>query len=109
MGEDAVGAAINDAGGGFADAGEAGDHEGVRGERAAGWVDADAGVECEGVAKDQLLVREGRVEFGYIDRGRVGAGALGGEPGRGRLREITDAERVRLDAMVDAADPCGTR
>ena len=65
--DDALRVAVDDALRGLADAGEAGDHHGVRGERAAGRIDAHVVVEAERLAQDHLLVRERGVQFGDID------------------------------------------
>ena len=78
----------------------------VRGERAAGRVDRDAVAEAERVAQDELLVRERRVELGDVDAaaGRTPAFSAASAVER-RAREVARAERVRLDAVIDAADP----
>ena len=56
MGDAAVGAAVHDPLGHLADAGEAGDHHRVGGQRAARRVHVDVVAEAERLAQDQLLV-----------------------------------------------------
>ena len=86
---------------------EAGGHDRVGGERPAGRVDAHAVAEPERLAQDDLLGGERRVQLGGVHGPFEDAGALGGEPGGRRVGEVAYAEAVRLDAVVDAADPGG--
>lgn len=65
----------------------------------------DVGSEIEGIAEDDLLVAEGGVELGDIDAGAEDTGLAGGQGGGGRAAEIADAQGLRLDAVIDAADP----
>ena len=87
---------------------EPGGHHRVGGERAAGRVDVDVVAEPERLAQDDLLRGERRVQLGGVDgpfegpgASRRRAGSTASRSGRGRPR------RVRLDAVVDAADPGG--
>src|SRR5690606_20905382 len=85
-----------------------GGHEGVGGERAAGWIDRDVVAEAERLPQDELLVREGRVKLGDVDLALSDAGLFTGQARGGADREIARAERGGLDAMIDAANECGT-
>src|SRR5690242_20178799 len=82
-------------------------HHRVRREGAARWVHVHVVAEPERLAEDQLLVSERRVQLGEIDSTLADASLLARELRRRRAGEVADAERMRLDAVVDAADPRG--
>ncbi len=67
-----------------------------------------SGAETERGAQDRLLVAELRVQLGDID-GSVGdTGGFGGESRRLRSGEVTHAQGLRLDPVLDAPDPRGS-
>ena len=97
--------AVEDPRGGLADADQPAGHERVGGQGPARRVDVDALVEAEGLAHDDLLVGEGGVQLGHVDRSRSHPGLLARPGGRGRTGEVAGPEGVGLDAVVDAGDP----
>lgn len=107
MGEGPVGLAPVDPGGGLADADEPGGHDRVGGEGTPGGVHADLVAQPQGFPQDHLLRGERRVQLGGVHGPFEGAGLLGGEARRRRVGQLTYAQRVRLDAVVDAPDPGG--
>ena len=81
VGQAPGGLPVHDPLGHLGHAGEPGHHHRVRGERAAGRVDVLVALEAEGVAQDQLLVRERGVELGDVELGAERPGLLGGLAG----------------------------
>ena len=85
---------------------EPGRHDRVRRQRAARRVDRRLRrVEPERLGEDQLLVAELRVQLGDVDVAVRDARGRAGGARRLRLREVAHAEAVRLDAVLDPADP----
>ena len=68
--------------GGVADAAQAGGHDRVGAKRTAGRVDGDVLPEAEHLGQQQLLVGEGGLQLGDLDRPVAQSGGLGREPGR---------------------------
>ena len=68
-------------------------------------IDRDAFFQGERIAKDQLLMGEGRVQLRHIDRAPLSARALARQPGRRRARQVACPERVRFDP-VNGLGPC---
>ena len=66
---------------------------------------AGVAVQPERLGEDQLLVAELRVQLGDVDRAAGAPAALAASARRLRLGEVAHAEAVRLDAVLDAADP----
>ena len=105
MGDRTTCRAIHDARCGFADADQAGGHDGVRAEGAAGRIEGSAVVQADGAPQDELFVGELGVQFGDVDWALVGSGVSGGERGGRRAGKIASAKGMGIDAMVDSGDP----
>src|SRR5207244_4710773 len=63
------------------------------------------GVDPDGVAQDELLVGERRVQLGEVKPDRVRTGLLGGDLRGACLGKVASPESVRLDPVIDPPDP----
>ena len=101
----AVGAPLGDGAGRLGDPGEADGHDGVGGERTAGWVHVNVVAEAERLAEQPLLVGERGAHLGDVDAPAVHAGVGARLAGRERFGQVAHPGLVRLDPVVDAPDP----
>ena len=92
VGEGLLGLAGPDALRGLADPVQPRGEHRVRGERAAGRVDADVAVQPERVLEDQLLVRERCVQLGEVDS--VDTGSDAGRLGAGGGRQVAGGSEI---------------
>src|SRR3989442_15586933 len=104
MGDRTTCRAIQDGRWGFADADQAGGHDGVRAEGAAGRIEGSAVVQADGAPQDELFVGELGVQLGDVDWALVGSGVSGGERGGRGAGKIASATEMGIDAMVDSGD-----
>ena len=75
------GATAEDVVGGVADAAQTGGHDRIGPQRASRGVDGDVVTEAEHRAQEQLLVGEGGLQLGHLDRAVAESGRLGRDAG----------------------------
>jgi len=108
-----IGPAVDDAVGRLGDADEAGRHHRVRGQRTTGRVHFSRPAQAELADEDRLLAGRRAVEFRQVEgvdrQARRGNRHRCGEFRRRCPGEVARAERVGVDAVVDAPDGASFR
>ncbi len=105
MPEAAARLTVADAAGHLDDARETARHHRVPAERPAGGVDPGAVTELERLAQHDLLGAVADAELRHVEGASVEAQVAGGNARRRRIRQVAQAQVVRLDTVIDAADP----